>query len=73
MRRGDFVTVAAPGDYGKPRPALIIGGQFTGFNNSPNLGWYDGIFRGVFAGGTNAPVRSLACTGSGIRSASRAR
>ncbi len=24
MRRGDIVTVAAPGDYGKPRPALVI-------------------------------------------------
>lgn len=24
MRRGGFVTVAAPGDYGKPRPALVI-------------------------------------------------
>jgi mRNA interferase MazF len=24
MRRGDLVTVAAPGDYGKPRPALVI-------------------------------------------------
>lgn len=24
MWRGDFVTVAAPGDYGKPRPALVI-------------------------------------------------
>jgi mRNA interferase MazF len=24
MRRGDFVTVALPGDYGKPRPALVI-------------------------------------------------
>jgi mRNA interferase MazF len=24
MRRGDIVTTAAPGDYGKPRPALII-------------------------------------------------
>ena len=24
MRRGDVVTVAAPGDYGKPRPAVII-------------------------------------------------
>ncbi|MBI3043105.1 MAG: type II toxin-antitoxin system PemK/MazF family toxin [Betaproteobacteria bacterium] len=23
-RRGDLVTVAAPGDYGKPRPALVI-------------------------------------------------
>ena len=24
MKRGDIVTVAAPGDYGKPRPALIV-------------------------------------------------
>lgn len=24
MRRGDIVTVAAPGEYGKPRPALVI-------------------------------------------------
>jgi mRNA interferase MazF len=24
MQRGDIVTVAAPGDYGKPRPALVI-------------------------------------------------
>ena len=24
MRRGDVVTVAAPGDFGKPRPALIV-------------------------------------------------
>ena len=24
MRRGDVVTVAAPGDFGKPRPALVI-------------------------------------------------
>lgn len=24
MRRGDLVIVAAPGDYGKPRPALVI-------------------------------------------------
>lgn len=24
MRRGDLVTVVAPGDYGKPRPALVI-------------------------------------------------
>jgi len=23
-RRGDFVTVATPGDYGKPRPALVV-------------------------------------------------
>jgi mRNA interferase MazF len=24
MKRGDMVTVAAPGDYGKPRPAVIV-------------------------------------------------
>ena len=24
MTRGDFVTVALPGDFGKPRPALVI-------------------------------------------------
>ncbi|WCT72335.1 type II toxin-antitoxin system PemK/MazF family toxin [Sphingomonas naphthae] len=24
MRRGDIVTIATPGDFGKPRPALII-------------------------------------------------
>lgn len=24
MRRGDIVTVAAPGDYGKPRPAIVV-------------------------------------------------
>lgn len=24
MRRGDFVTIAMQGDFGKPRPALVI-------------------------------------------------
>jgi len=24
VKRGDVVTVAAPGDYGKPRPAVIV-------------------------------------------------
>lgn len=24
MRRGDFITVAAAGDYGKPRPAVVV-------------------------------------------------
>lgn len=32
MRRGDVVTVAAPGDYGKPRPAVII--QADVFNDT---------------------------------------
>jgi mRNA interferase MazF len=29
MRRGDVVTVAASGDYGKPRPAVVV--QTNGF------------------------------------------
>ncbi len=32
MKRGDIVTIAAPGDYGKPRPALIIQADF--FNDT---------------------------------------
>ena len=24
MKRGDLVTIAVSGDYGKPRPALVI-------------------------------------------------
>jgi mRNA interferase MazF len=24
MRRGDLVTIVLPGDYGKPRPALVV-------------------------------------------------
>ena len=24
VSRGDFVTIALPGDYGKPRPALVV-------------------------------------------------
>lgn len=24
MRRGDLVSAAAPGDYGKPRPAVVV-------------------------------------------------
>lgn len=24
MRRGDIVTVSAPGDFGKPRPAVVV-------------------------------------------------
>lgn len=31
MRRGDFVTVAIRGDFGKPRPALVVqANQFDG-------------------------------------------
>ncbi|WP_438749753.1 type II toxin-antitoxin system PemK/MazF family toxin [Pararhizobium sp. O133] len=35
MRRGDLVTVAFPGDFGKPRPALII--QSDLFDQAPTV------------------------------------
>ena len=35
MRRGDIVTVAIKGDYGKPRPALII--QTDLFEQHPSV------------------------------------
>lgn len=35
MRRGDLVTVALQGDYGKPRPALII--QSDLFDEHPSV------------------------------------
>lgn len=35
MRRGDLVTIALQGDYGKPRPALVI--QSDLFSAHPSL------------------------------------
>jgi mRNA interferase MazF len=35
MKRGDLVTAAIPGDYGKPRPALVI--QDDAFNAIPSV------------------------------------
>ena len=35
MRRGDVVTVSLPGDYGKPRPALVV--QSDLFEEQPSL------------------------------------
>ena len=35
MRRGDLVTVAMQGDYGKPRPALVI--QSNLFADHPSV------------------------------------
>ena len=30
MQRGDLVTVSLQGDYGKPRPALVVQSNFIG-------------------------------------------
>jgi mRNA interferase MazF len=35
MRRGDLVTIALQGDYGKPRPALVV--QSDLFSEHPSL------------------------------------
>jgi mRNA interferase MazF len=35
VKRGDLVTVAVSGDYGKPRPALII--QADAFDSIPSV------------------------------------
>jgi mRNA interferase MazF len=35
MTRGDLVTVSLPGDYGKPRPALVI--QSDLFDGHPSV------------------------------------
>ncbi len=35
MKRGDLVTVAVSGDYGKPRPALIV--QADAFDEHPSV------------------------------------
>ncbi|MBC7771179.1 MAG: immunoglobulin domain-containing protein [Pyrinomonadaceae bacterium] len=41
------------------RGVLVIGGEFPGFGNSPNLAWFVDLFFGRFGTGTNGPVRSL--------------
>lgn len=35
MKRGDIVTVAVSGDYGKPRPAVIV--QVDAFDATPSI------------------------------------
>lgn len=35
MKRGNLVTVSLSGDYGKPRPALVIQSDF--FNEHPSI------------------------------------
>lgn len=34
MKRGDLVTVAIPGDYGKPRPAVVIQSDWLAVTDS---------------------------------------
>jgi len=40
MRRGDVVTVAAPGDYGKPRPAVIVQTDAFPENHASIIVWH---------------------------------
>jgi mRNA interferase MazF len=35
MTRGDFVTIASQGDFGKPRPALVV--QTDAFQEHPSI------------------------------------
>jgi len=37
MRRGDLVTVALPGSYGKPRPALVVQSDLFGEHPSVTI------------------------------------
>lgn len=37
MTRGDLVTIALPGDYGKPRPALVIQSDLFGAHPSVTI------------------------------------
>ena len=34
MKRGDLVTVSAPGDFGKPRPAVVVQSDWLNTNDS---------------------------------------
>lgn len=37
IRRGDIVTVVAPGDYGKPRPAVVVQSDVLTGGNFPSV------------------------------------
>ena len=39
MRRGDVVTVAAPGSYGKPRPAVVVQTDLMDAHSSVIVAW----------------------------------
>ena len=67
MRRGDIVTVSSQGDYGKPRPAVII--------QSDALHEADSVLVALFTSAvTDAPRYRLTVTPSlsnGLRSVSQ--
>ena len=37
MRRGDIALAVLPGDYGKPRPALVVEGDVLNANDPPSF------------------------------------
>lgn len=52
MKRGDVVTVSAPGDYGKPRPAVVV--------QSDSLDAGDSVLVALFTSAlTDAPLYRL--------------
>lgn len=67
MKRGDIVTVAAQGDYGKPRPAVVI--------QSDALNLADSVLVALFTSTANdAPLYRLnvePSSANGLRSASQ--
>lgn len=66
MRRGDLITVAVSGDYGKPRPALVIQSDHLADTESVLVCLLTSTIR-------NAPLHRLrleANAGTGLRTAS---
>ncbi|MGC2112339.1 MAG: type II toxin-antitoxin system PemK/MazF family toxin [Candidatus Korobacteraceae bacterium] len=65
IKRGDLVTIAVSGDYGKPRPALVI--QADAFHSIPSVTVvpltseiYDvPLFRVTVPAGTGAGLRKV--------------
>ena len=67
MNRGDIVTVAPPGDYGKPRPAVVV--------QSDALNTADSVLVALFTSAiTDAPLYRLTVEpipANGLRAASQ--
>ena len=59
MKRGDIVTISAPGDYGKPRPAVVV--------QSDALNAADSVLVALFTSAiTDAPLYRLTVEPSAI-------